>query len=147
MTQTKALPASGSATPKSPSPAQHPHPEGTESGPLRRHLNLALPLCLFSSMGTACTPLSRPASWLQTPARLLSTWILFKNFLYPGVVGFPGVGQHCQESERSEASAWLRHRGCRRTVQVPSKPVPDPSVNPFGPRFTGGIPLCCAQGL
>ena len=32
-------------------------------------------------------------------------------------------------------------------VQVPSKPVPDLPVHPFGPQVTGGIPLCCAWGL
>ena len=31
-------------------------------------------------------------------------------------------------------------------VQVPSKPVTDPPVNPFGVQVTGGIPLCCAWG-
>lgn len=68
---------------------------------------------------------SRPASHLRIPARLLSTGILLKKFIYPGVVGFPGAGQHCQESEKGKASARLRHRGCRRTAQFPSKPVPD----------------------
>ena len=144
-TWTKPIPASGSATPSSPSPDQHPHPKGTESGPLGRHLNLALPLCLFSTMGTACMlPVFSTCLHLWAPAGLPSTWILLKKSMYPGVVGFPRVGQHCQESEKGKASARLRHRRCRRMVQVPPKPVPDPSVNPFGPQFTGGIPLCAA---
>lgn len=139
MRQTKTITASGSATPKSPSPAQHPLPEGMESGLLRRHPHLALPLCLFSSF--------QDLSPTHGPLYDCSVSGFLKKFLRPCVVGFSGTGQHCQESEKGKASAWFKHRGWKMMAQVPSKLVPDPSVHPFGPQFTGGMPLCCAQGL
>ena len=107
-----------------PSPA--PTPPGDGVRPSRETPEPCSPPLPFLQRGHRLhARFSRPASQLRLPARLLRTGILLKNFLSPGVVGFPGAGQHCQESEKGKASARLRHRGCRRMAQFPSKPVPN----------------------
>lgn len=123
-------------------------PEGTESGPPKRHVSLAPPVCLFSSTGTACSrsQVSGRVSHLGTPARLLSTCVPLEKLVHAALVVFSGLRQHCQEAETpGKASARLRHRGCRRTGRFPLRLCPTwESGHRSGPQLTGGIPLCAA---
>lgn len=121
---------SSSSHPQLSLPSQVPTPQRHGGRPSQGTPELAaLPLCLFSSMGTACM---LPVFSSCRPARLLSTCILLKKVIYPSAAGVPGVGQRCQKSEKGKASAWFRHRGCRRTVQVPSKLCLICPLHPFG---------------
>ena len=122
----KNRPCSRECHPQLSAPSPAPTPPGDGVRPSRETPEPCSPPLPFLQRGHRLhAQFSRPASQLRLPARLLRTGILLKNFLSPGVVGFPGAGQHCQESEKGKASARLRHRGCRRTAQFPSKPVPN----------------------
>ena len=119
-------PCSRECHPQLSAPSPAPTPPGDGVRPSRETPEPCSPPLPFLQRGHRLhARFSRPASQLRLPARLLRTGILLKNFLSPGVVGFPGAGQHCQESEKGKASARLRHRGCRRMAQFPSKPVPN----------------------
>lgn len=83
--RTKLIPVPRTVIPRSPSPAQHPHPKGMQSGPLGRYLNFPLPYCLFCSMGSihlspvfrTCLPLrtcSRTAQSLDNFGRIPISW-------------------------------------------------------------------------
>lgn len=124
-------------------PGQLPPPEGTASGPLRRHLSLALPFCLFCSTGTAgfgtCLPLRDPSKTAQFLSPLEKICICGRGGLLWALTALP-------KGERTGgASAWLRHGGCRRTGRFPLSPCPTwESGHGSGPQLTGGIPLCAA---
>lgn len=87
------------------------------------------------------------AAMLAAPAYgLLSTWILWKNLEHPGVAGFSGLREHCQEGEKGKASARLRHRGGRRTGgrACGRRGSLCECVQPPGPQVAGGVPLAAA---
>lgn len=85
----------------------------------------------------AWAPLALPrfsglVSHLWLSARLLSTWILLKKIIHPGVVGFPGAGhgllctgggalgggaRTAQQGSLEQCSAWLLYRSVTTAEQ------------------------------
>ena len=116
VTWTRTIPTAGSAAPRH---------TCTESGPLRRHLNLALPFCLFSTMGTTCRGLvfrtGLPLLHPQKPAECLHSLEIVPVSWHGGL---PWALTAISRIKERQSLSVAQAQRIQKNGDLPSTPVP-----------------------